>query len=94
MHNVTCQVDRFIRERNLDPKWEAVDIACVLDTGVAVRMDHRWRVYPIESNEPLLVLWFWLSLLLRAGIEDYLEDYLKLESSEDYFWDPQMWKDR
>jgi len=87
MHNVTCRVS------DLDTV-EAVDMVCILDTGVAVRMDHRWRVYPVKSNEPLLVLWFWLSLLLRAGVEDYLEDYLKLESSEDYFWDPQMWKDK
>jgi hypothetical protein len=87
MHNVTCQVARWIE--NLDPQWEAVDMVCVLDTGVAVRRSQGWSVYPVESNEPLLVLWFWLSLLLRAGIEDYLEDYLNLESS-DYFWNPQV----
>jgi len=91
MHNVTYRVDRFIRARNLDPAREAVNIICVLDTGVAVRMDHRWRVYPVGPNEPLLVLWFWLSLLLQTKIEDYLEGYLDLQSA-DYFWDPQRRK--
>jgi len=82
IHNVTAQVNQL-------DLTEAVDIICILDTGVAVRMDHRWRVYPVKSNEPLLVLWFWLSLLLQTKIEDYLEGYLNLKSS-DYFWDPQM----
>lgn len=91
MHNVTCQVDRFIRERNLDPEWEAIDMVCVLDTGVAVWMDYRWQVCPVEQNEPLLVFLFWLHSLLDTKLEDYLEDYLNLQPS-DLFWDPQMWE--
>jgi hypothetical protein len=71
IHNVADRADKLVKQSDLDPKWEAVDIVCVLDAGVAVRFRDRWWIYPKEQDEPLLVLWFWLQLLLQTGLEDY-----------------------
>lgn len=82
MHNIIWRIDKYLTEQNIRETDWPVDIVCVLDTGIAVRLKPKWHVYPIEEVEPLFGLWYWLHLLFRTG----LDDYLRFELSD--LWNP------